>query len=119
MDRITIRQLFLYGLVSFIISINVYGHDPCVTMNSDCGNIGGGMGSCAFDGIACVGQCTSYCPSGSADKYCSHYWGDCRTYMGKCSKMLTYTCYTRFYGPPSCVCEETGGGNDCPRQFCR
>jgi hypothetical protein len=119
------KTLLVSGIFLSIVNASIYGCDgPCRNMNSDCGDVGGGMGTCHVEyppeggSWGCSGQCTSYCPSGSPDQFCEGVSGSCSTSVGTCSRMITYSCYTVMYGPPSCVCEVSGGGPNCPRQSC-
>lgn len=95
------------------------GKGPCRQLNSDCGGLGGGMGTCAWDGMACSGVCPAYCPSGSADYHCKYISGDCAVETVDCSIMRKYRCETGLFGPPHCMCEEIGTGGPCPRMDCR
>ena len=119
MNKQLVNKLLLLNVIFLpIVPTYVYGCRPCVDLNDDCGDVGGGMGTCEWDGMACVGQCTSYCPSGAPDEYCLGLWFNCETRVRTCSTMLTFTCLARFYGPPSCACEQTGTAGNCSRQVC-
>ena len=91
---------------------------PCWDLNNDCGDVGGGMGTCAWDGMGCTGQCTSYCPSGSPDEYCVGLYGSCTTNAATCSTMETRSCQTSLFGPPHCDCVSFGLGGRCSRNNC-
>jgi len=113
MSRYVLRRVLLFNSIFLFILIGSaygWGDGPCVDLNNDCGNYGGGMGSCKFDinlGY-CTGGCQSYCPSGPADEYCLGEIGDCSSYGAVCSKSVTYSCETGAHDPPHCLCEEFG-----------
>jgi hypothetical protein len=95
------------------------GSGPCYPWGS-CGGTGGGMGSCKpdNDGI-CGGQCTPYCPSGYLDWYCAGAIGSCVEWSDYCSMKITYKCFNRTFGLPSCVCTQWGIGASCSRSLCK
>lgn len=119
MKKFVSLLLLVIGLAALWPLTQAYGwNGPCVSINNDCGNVGGGMGSChavAGDVPHCEGQCTSYCPSGEGDSYCAGESGDCTSHMSTCSIMLTYSCRLEITG---CRCVETGVGPPCPHQSC-
>ncbi len=114
--KITVGVALLIVAGSVVFAWN----GPCITISSNCGGYGGGMGSCKpnlEDGV-CEGRCTSYCPSGPKDQYCKGLAGYCVTATIICSRIIKYRCVNVGAGVPSCTCIEQGLGGNCWRQVC-
>lgn len=95
------------------------GSGPCISW-SECGGVGGGMGTCAYDGFKCSGNCPSFCPiGGSRNQFCLGLIGSCPISVVSCSENQKYKCWTRQFGPPeNCTCTEWGFDSDCTRTDC-
>lgn len=90
---------------------------PCITVDDECGDWGGGMGTCALDSDGnCSGVCPAYCPAGGAVKICQSTSGSCNHQMLTCSTMKKYQCLP--YGYNMCQCSYIGLGPNCSRQYC-
>ena len=122
MKKCILEETVLFGtILLLIVGADISACDgPCTQLDDDCGNLGGGMGTCEYDLYKrrCDGVCPGYCPSGDPDYYCEQVAGSCTITMVECSIMIKYRCETCMIGPPHCTCEESGTGGACPRQIC-
>jgi hypothetical protein len=118
MDNYIVKKVLFCGAILLWVASASYGcgNGPCST-SSACGGIGGGMGTCRFEGGHCVGKCPSHCPTGDPDKFCLGIVGDCTITMTRCSSKETYACMV-LGDMDDCGCIFAGYSGNCPRQDC-
>jgi len=122
MNKCIVKKILLVsGIFLSIVNANIYGcpSGPCETGGSDCGGLGGGIGTCHWDNSipGCTGICPSYCPSGPPDKFCVGISGDCTITMFICSSKKKYVCM-ELGDMNTCGCIFGGYSGNCLRQGC-